>query len=447
MTRSAVPGNVMWEEPMEEYEVNLRDYLRVLWQGKWIVLVTFLVAVGTALGISYSLPKQYQTETGLLILPPLAREIGGEIGGTVFSPETYKSLALASDLLQEAIDTVYAGEDRPTVENLKRGMRVEVEQTTAKDFPGRFPLYLRLTVKGTDPQRLQALAEAWAQHFIARNAQLFMSRAAQSYDYVKQNFEEVEQELLAKEEERKLYQQENPEPIIQAEVSQLQEIYQSYLALLAEKRRELISEEARLAVLEEALAQEPEHFTLERGLSREALWHFLAEGLPEEALGAIPRLQIQDQVLNAAYVNLRSEVAGARAQVQSLREEVAYLEAELEATLRALTEKQAQLVEVQAELDRLDREISVLRNSYSSLATKLQEARIAQAETAEPIRVVEAPVVPTTPVGPNKKTNVAMAGVLSLFLGILLAFVFHYLESGDEESSQASQGEGPDEVA
>ena len=432
---------------MEEYEVDLRDYLRVLWRGKWIVLVTFLVAVGTALGISYSSPKQYQTETALLILPPLSKEVGGEITGTVFSPETYKNLALASDLLQQVIDEVYAEEAKPAVEALKGRMRVEVEQTTTKEFPGQFPLYLRMVLKGTDPKRLQALAETWAQRFIARNAQLFISRAAQSYEYVKRNFEEVERELLAKEEERKLYQQENPKEVIQAEVSQLQQIYKAYLALLAEKRRVLTGEEARLAVLEEALVQEPEHFTLERGLSKEALWAFLAEGLSEEALGALPGLQVQDQVLNMAYVDLRSEVAEARAEVQSLREEVAYLEAELETTLQVLREKQAHLVEVQTELDRLDREINVLRNSYSSLATKLQEARIARAETAEPIRVVEAPVVPTRPIGPNKKMNVAVAGVLGLFVGVLLAFLAHYLESGSEKASQASQGEGPDEVA
>ena len=88
---------------MDEYEVDLRDYLRVLWKGKWIVLITFLVAVGTALALSYSAPKQYRTETSLLILPPLAQEVNGEVGGTVFSPETYKRLALSNDLLQEVI--------------------------------------------------------------------------------------------------------------------------------------------------------------------------------------------------------------------------------------------------------------------------------------------------------------------------------------------------------
>ena len=94
----------------------------------------------------------------------------------------------------------------------------------------------------------------------------------------------------------------------------------------------------------------------------------------------------------------------------------------------------------------MDREINILRDGYASLATKLQETRIAKAETAEPIRVVEAPVVPERPIGPNKKMNVAVAGVLGLFVGVLLAFFAHYLESSSDELSQNSHGEDPDKV-
>lgn len=439
---------------MEEYEVDLRDYFRVLWKGKWIVIITFLVSVGTALGVSYSLPKTYQTETSLLILPPLAKEVGGEVTtGTVFSPETYKRLALASDLLKEVIGEVYLDGGGTSVSALRGQMNVEVEQTTAKDFPGRFPLYLRVTLTGTDPEKLPPLAEAWARWFTEKNAQLFLSRTAQSYEYVKQNFDEVEQELLAKEEERKLLQQENPEPVIQAEVTALQQVYESYLAELSEKRQQLANEEARLSALRLALAQEPETFSLERGLSAEALWDFLSTEVSPEELASLPSLTVQDQVLNDTYVSLRGQVAGAEAEVQALRGEVAYLESKTEETRKVFEKKQVQLVEVQAELDRLDREIQVLDSAYTSLATKLQEARIARVETPNPIRIVDAPIMPTSPIGPNKKMNVAVAGVLGLFGGVLLAFFAHYLQSeGDtrrrvERPSEPLHGEHPDEVS
>ena len=55
----------------EEYEVSLTDYLMVLWREKWIVIVTFAVAIAAALLAVSQLPAQYQVETSLLIFPPL----------------------------------------------------------------------------------------------------------------------------------------------------------------------------------------------------------------------------------------------------------------------------------------------------------------------------------------------------------------------------------------
>ena len=163
-------------------------------------------------------------DVGLLILPPLAKEVGGQVTGTVFSPTTYKALALANDLLQEVIDAVYLekgeGARKPTVADLKDQMKVEVEQlSTQTQWPGQFPLRLQVSVTGADPALLKRLAEVWAQKFTARNTELFASRTAQSYDYIKENFDQVNQELLAKEEERTRFLWENPVEILQAEVS------------------------------------------------------------------------------------------------------------------------------------------------------------------------------------------------------------------------------------
>lgn len=44
---------------MEEHEVELIDYLRVLWWGKWIVLACFVLAVGIAAAVIWAKPAGY----------------------------------------------------------------------------------------------------------------------------------------------------------------------------------------------------------------------------------------------------------------------------------------------------------------------------------------------------------------------------------------------------
>jgi len=538
---------------MEEYEVDLRDYFRVLWKQKWIVIVTFVVAVVTALGISYSLPKVYQTRTSLLIQPPLAKEVGGEVTGTVFAPETYKQLALADDLFQEIANDLYPDADKSLgTPGLPGQVKVEVEETTAEGFPGRFPLCLRATWTGNDPELLPVLAETWASRFTEKNAQLFLSQTAQSYDYVKQNFDQAQVELLTQEDARDQYKKENPLEVLQAEVSVLQGDYQSYFDQLREKRKQLASQEAAvtglqeaivyvvqgdyqvyldqlrekqktlaskeatLAALEKALSRESEYLTLERSVSNDSLWNFLAQEDAGQRVSAIPSLVLEDQQFNPLYTELRSQLSSTQVSAQSLREEIAYLdsalkatrtafggttedqvlegtisdedlwnfltqgvggeklaafpsltlaeqqldstyismrsqlistgvsvrtvqeeisylESALETTQTALEKKRAYLIGVQTELERFAREISISKGFYGSLASRLQEAKIARAETAAAIRVIEAPVVPTSPIGPNKKMNVAVAGVLGLFLGVLLAFFVHWLYAEKKE--------------
>ncbi|MFQ6090284.1 MAG: Wzz/FepE/Etk N-terminal domain-containing protein, partial [Candidatus Bipolaricaulia bacterium] len=60
---------------MEEYEVDLRDYFRVMWRKKWIILGVFLAAVVVALLFSFRMPSRYEAEALVRLndLPQIAR--------------------------------------------------------------------------------------------------------------------------------------------------------------------------------------------------------------------------------------------------------------------------------------------------------------------------------------------------------------------------------------
>ncbi len=43
----------------DEYEVDLMDYLRVMWNWKWVIVGCFIVAIAVAAIVSYTKPDQY----------------------------------------------------------------------------------------------------------------------------------------------------------------------------------------------------------------------------------------------------------------------------------------------------------------------------------------------------------------------------------------------------
>ena len=91
-----------------------------------------------------------------------------------------------------------------------------------------------------------------------------------------------------------------------------------------------------------------------------------------------------------------------------------------------------------ATLSELDHKINLLRQARGVLSTRLQEAKLALAETPEPIRVIDEPLAPSSQTAPKNTTNIAVAGFLGLMVGMLLAFLLDYLQRVREQE-QAEQ--------
>jgi tyrosine-protein kinase Etk/Wzc len=114
--------------------------------------------------------------------------------------------------------------------------------------------------------------------------------------------------------------------------------------------------------------------------------------------------------------DLKAKLYDLNAEIAALKVSIADLRQHIDSTDKEFNEKQTRLLEISLETERLSREEKVLQESYNTLATKFQVSRVAIAEAADPIRVIEQPVLPTSPVAPRKTLIVALSGVLGLFI-------------------------------
>jgi succinoglycan biosynthesis transport protein ExoP len=87
------------------------------------------------------------------------------------------------------------------------------------------------------------------------------------------------------------------------------------------------------------------------------------------------------------------------------------------------------------EYERLTRGRDIAKNTYMTLANKVEESRIAAQDETGEVRLASRAAVPRSPVGPRRLMNTVLAGVLGLFVGIFLAFFVEFWQS-----SQASRG-------
>ena len=108
------------------------------------------------------------------------------------------------------------------------------------------------------------------------------------------------------------------------------------------------------------------------------------------------------------------------------REMVKKLETEVKTLKVAINEKNVRLTE-------LTRQMDIATNAYKTLASKIEEARIAKAIELGEVKVVSIAFEPQYPVLPKKKRIVAIAGVASLMLGVFMAFFLEFWQKNQTQ--------------
>ncbi len=97
--------------------------------------------------------------------------------------------------------------------------------------------------------------------------------------------------------------------------------------------------------------------------------------------------------------------------------------------IKSLKDELRTLPEGELEFARLMREVEVNEKSYRGLKGRLDEARIAEAEGVEDVKIVNSATVPTQPIKPNKRLNIAVGSLVGLVMGFFLSFVVESLDT------------------
>jgi len=389
----------------QEREVELIDYLRILWRQKWVIVVTFVAAVVAAWAVSRAISPTYQTETSLLLLPPLSSQLGAEAVGSRLAPEAYEELAVSTSLLQVVMEEVDLPES-VSIGGLKKRFSVSVKRLSSQG-----ELLLRTSIKGADPDRLPDIAGAWTAAFADTYGELFQDRIARSYDYVSENYAETGAELEALIEERTAFLGDQHLEVLKAEAAALRATLSSNNVKILQARQELGTTEAYLAARERGRVSQLPTLVLTSDVDPHTLAGALAYGLSAEEYRTLVETRIED--LEESTMTIRQGLAA----------------------------KQQTIDAAEATLSELNRRIGLLERAHGSLALKLQDAKIALAETPEPIRVIDEPLAPRSTIAPKRTTNIAVAGFLGLMLGTLLAFFVDYLARVHKEEGTSAESE------
>jgi len=400
---------------LEEYEIDLRELFFKLWKGKYFIIGIFILAVLLASLYTFVyLDPVFESRATLRIRP-----IPGEANGT-----EVVSLSLSGYVSFFTNQLVM----NPLQEKIGQDFGREITARSLESELDGEDNFLFLSFRDNDPEAARDILSAWIE---TNNKELMKYITSQNRENLAQleatmrsatrNFEEINDRLIAFQKENNIEQMEN-------RLSWLERNVTSYMDELQQTKVELDVLRTTSPFLEELVAKE-------EGDVDEAI-RSMDRLLQETYFQNLRQLALHLEEVSPVWVFLRQQSIDQRVRLEELENKKSDLEKLTREMHEEIEEIQFQLLEVKTEKidlqrwhERADANLARIIQEYASLNFFLENL------SGCGIAIMEEPYIREGRVAPNHKLNLALAGVLGIFLGTGGLLFYHFLRE-DEKGNE-----------
>ena len=223
----------------EELEIDLREYIMLLWKKKCVIIGLILIAaVGAYFYTVTTTDVQHKATAEVLLMPPRYTEI--EVSR--MDRETYSNLAQSDDILWRIIEKLDLRDDEDELlhpSDIENSLDLSVMVDEDADGEEEASFLMRMEVTRTDSEEASEIANAWAEKFKEDTLDIRRGEIEEIFDVTRKRFEETEENL---EEAQKELQEIKEE----ARLERLSEEKEDYRDSLSEARSEMLSYQEEL---------------------------------------------------------------------------------------------------------------------------------------------------------------------------------------------------------
>ena len=376
------------EMRMDEEEINLREYWEVIRKRLWMIL-GFSVCVVFATGcISYyALPTMYEATVsilapkesggaGLALLTQLgAQTMLGGVSGGGSSRDTFVAILKSQTMLRDLVDRFGLKEYYKT-KNIARAVR-GLEEATAIGVSKEG--VISITVVDKDPKHAADIANTYATYLDRMFAKLGTTEASRQRAFIVERLDSTEKTLRNAEEALRRFQESNRAVVLDAQSK-------TVLESAARLKGEIVAAEVQMKTLATySTSTNPDVIKLKQGI--------------EEMNSQLAQMQYGDG----------TGPAPGKSRPGQPRQELSF--------------PTAKVPVLAMELARLMRDVKMQETVFALLNQQFEQAKIAEARDMPTVQLLDKALPAEEKSRPKTGQNMLMAGALSPFAGILLAFI------------------------
>ncbi len=418
--------------------MTLHQLLTIL-RARWgVILLTLLVTVSTAVGLSLWLPKQYTATTSVVIDMRQPDSVTGAmlqsaVGTSYMSTQVD---IINSDRVALAVVKRLGMLDSPLVRQqwmeategngqladwlttlLKK--KLEVRPSASRDSN-----VISINYTATEPEFAAAVANAFAREYIDLNLELRVSPARQFAAFFEEQTQAARDRLEAAQNALSAYQQANGitsvDERLDFEVAKLNETSSQLTALQGQTTDSQSKRDSGKSDTLAEVMQNPLINSLKADITR------LEAKLKESSVN-LGVNHPQTQRTLAELATLRSELESETRKVTSAIETTYQVSKQREAQLKgALAAQKARVLALNKQRDELNvlkRDIETAQQAFQLVSQRASQTGIESRSDQTNIAVLTPAVTPATHSSPRLVLNTAAGVVLGLMLGVGLALV------------------------
>ena len=422
-----------------EPEIDIMEYVRLVWNRKWLVLGVLVATVVLASAWALTRPKLYRANTKITLTPPpqlsnnqfdlamswwqMDRIIADQV-------EVLKT----RDLAQRVVDRLGLASHPAFIGGDAAGALLG--SVDAKPIQDTFVVEVSLV--GREQDAVAEWLNMYIEEYVAANIEDSLGRTHQVYEVIQSRLdplrakvEESEQQLMDfSEREDAVLLADQDKNVITEQVNTLTTAYaeakaerirlETKINALKNLRASHISEASFSEVLKDPTVQSMVQGRNDLKVQLNEKLRSLKEGHPEikDLRGRIDSLdqQIAQQV-ETIKLSLETDF-----DIVSRRERSLYN------NIQQLRDQTINLSKQTLELDRLQREYDQNKAFLEDMLARSNEADIASTASLNNVRVIEPARRPDGPYSPNVRRTVMLATFLGLFFGVGLVLGLDYLD-------------------
>jgi succinoglycan biosynthesis transport protein ExoP len=416
---------------MAQYDINLREYWRIIRKRKaFIILITTVLTLfSVALAIIRAPSPIYEATCSIKFeksVSPLGLYTQFISWGSGSEIETQMAVIKGYPVFEKAASAMgLMNEERDSGAKLGEIItRLQSQLTVTREGLSNI---VNITAKASSPQFAAALANQVALAYKGTHADEVRQRTTEAIKFIRGQLEDVGGRLKESEEKLRGFKEEKNVIALTAQSSNLLSRLQALeieWATTMETKKEL---EDVMRRVREASSNPLS--------SRGAFSSEKASSLYQKLNSRLVDLMIKRDTLLVQYTSSHPEVIEINKQIGEVTQKMI---TELESDLKTQTKKGGELrKEIDKlkedirglpdrglQLSRLERDVERLGQTYSLLETKYQEALIQDAEKPEEVTIIRPAFEPSKPVNPPHTASSALLGaMIGLALGVVFAFI------------------------